>query len=265
MSADPFVTYLNLQHYSPIEVPREAFDPLTILGGTDPTALEPIGNLSDILTAGSAIPDIQRDDPAPNFSNRRQSAGEAKVGLNLLSKVLAFFGAGANASAEYGGATAFEFLFLGVMHDFVPLLRLAAAFDPQRVNASTLGSIAGVPLLYVVTDTLKSSTFGVLAYDGKHAAIQLDADAIRSVLDAHAGVQVSTDASHVVTYSGPKQLRFAFRAKQLTYDAATGRVTLSLDEHLLASRFAGGGPGAAPPADAYDVPAPGQKIRIVDR
>lgn len=266
MSADTLVDYLNKQGYSPIGIPRERFDPLTILGGTSPTTLEPIGSLAELLTPGTALPEIQRDDGAPSFANRRGSAADAKAGFNLLSNVLRLFGgSGAKASAQYQRAASFEFYYLDVMHDFVPFLQILGAFVPERLNRTTLQSLASVTYLYIVTDTLKSDKLGVAAYDGSGAAVNVDADAIAKTVGASAGFTVAGGANDSVTYGGTRQLRFAFRAKRINYHQPQGTIGLVFgDETQLASRFTGTGPAAPAPPDAFDLPAPGRFVDIVD-
>lgn len=261
MGADPFVSYLNLQHYNPIEVPHEQFDPLTVLGGSSPTELQPLGTLEDLLVPGTALPTIARDDPAPAFSNRRGKTVDANAGLNLLGRLLsAFGGTSATASAEYKDADSFEYLYLGVRHDFVLPLRVLPVFQTSNLQTSALDAIAAMRYAYLVTDTLKSNEFGIVAYDGKGGSIQLDADAIQNAVGAHAGIKVDGESGSLVTYTGDAYLRFAFRALRLTYDSATRHVALQIDSTFLVSRAVGEAP--ALPADAYELIAAGQAIDV---
>ncbi len=265
MAEDPLVACLNRQSYAPIEIPHERFDPLTILGGPSPTALEPFGSLQDILVPGGALPEILRDDAASTFSDRRAERIDAKFGLNLLGKVLqAFGGSGAQASAAYRHAAAFEYLYSDVLHDCVYLIPLLKALSEKSVESETLESIAGAQYIFIVTDTLKSNKFGIVAYDAGGAGIDLSADAIENVLGASAGVHASGGENHVVTYSGDKHLRFAFRAKRLTFDAAAKKVTLSFADGPIASKSFRAGSAVSPP-EAFDLPAAGEYIGIAER
>lgn len=256
---------VNQQSYAPIEIPHERFDPLTILGGESPSSLEPFGSLKDILVPGAALPEILRDDAAATISDRRAERIDAKFGLNLLRKILqAFGGTGAKASAAYERATTFECLYSDAMQDSVYLIPLLKALDEKSVEAATLASIAGAPYLYIVTDTLKSSKFGLAAYDASGAGIDLSADAIQNVLGASVGVHAAGGANHVVTYSGEKHLRFAFRAKRLTFDAATKKITLSFSGGRLASKFVHALSAEMPP-EAFDLPVAAEYVSIAER
>jgi hypothetical protein len=262
MGDDPFIEYLNAQGYAPIALPRERFDPLTVLGGASPTTLEPYGTLADLLLPGASVPQIDSNDSAPSFADRRGSAVDASAGVNLLGSLLKVFGgSAAAATAKYQQANSFQFLFLDVKHDSVPFLRLLACLRTQPVQSATVQSVAAIPYLYVVTDTLKSSRFGVIAYDTKGAALKLDADAIKGVLGADASVTVAAGANNVMTYSGQSELRFAFRAKRLRFDSSqAGGIALVVDDATqLASRFTEG--DEAPP-DAFDLPAYGVAVDI---
>jgi hypothetical protein len=264
MGDDLFIEYLNERGYAPIGIPRELFDPLTLLGGLSPTTLEPYGTLADFLVPGAALPEIDRDDSAPSFANRRGSAVDANAGVSLLGSLLKLFGGNAaSATAKYQQAKSYQFLFLDVKHDSVPFIRLLASLRPERVRTDTVQSVAAVPFLYVVTDTLKSSRFGVIAYDEKGAALKLDADAIKGVLGAEADVAVSAGANDVMTYSGQREPRFAFRAKRIKIGPGpAGKVTLVVDDTTqLASRFT---KADEPPPDAFDLPARGVAVTIAD-
>ncbi|MBD5656183.1 MAG: hypothetical protein IAI50_13550, partial [Candidatus Eremiobacteraeota bacterium] len=205
------------------------------------------------------------DDPAPSFANRRGSAVDANAGFNLLGSLLKMFGgSAASATAKYAQASSYQFMYLNVKHDSVSLLKLLASLQPTLVETATVQSVAKVPYLYIVTETLKSNRFGVIAYDSKGAALKLDADAIQGVFGADASVAVTAGANDVMTYSGQSDLRFAFRAKRLTLATApAGPIKFIIDDTTqLASRFTAG--DAAMPPDAFDLPATGVPIDIAE-
>jgi hypothetical protein len=81
-----------------------------------------------------------------------------------------------------------------------------------------------------------SNQFGVVAYDQKEDAIEVNADAIQNILGAQASVKVASQADHVIRYSGLKRLRFGFRALGVLYDEQHSTVRLDVHENLLVAR-----------------------------
>jgi hypothetical protein len=135
-------------------------------------------------------------------------------------------------------------------------MRLANVLDSKSLNPATVASLQS-PLVYIVTDTLKSSRFGVVAYDGARESIQLDAAAIRDI--AAAGVSVSgSGADGLIRYSGRRRLRFAFRALRLVI-GANNIPRLLLDDTYLVTRAVA--PATLPP-EAFRVLAPGKAVEL---
>jgi hypothetical protein len=196
-----------------------------------------MGDLSDLVVPGPPLPEIERDDPAGDVVGRRTNRFEASVGLNLLEKLLSAFGGNeAKISAGYNHAASIQIIFLNVMHDFVAPLRVGNYLRNTRIQPESLETLSQYEHLYLVTDTLKSNQFGVVAYDQKEDAIEINADAIQNILGAQASVKVASQADHVIRYSGSKRLRFGFRALDVLYDEQHSTVRLNVHEDLLVAR-----------------------------
>lgn len=258
MSDESLVSYLNLQGYNPIAIPREQFDPLTILVGNAPANLKYVGDLADLVQPGTTLPEIHRDDAVPAFGNRRSKELDGQAGFNVLGTLLAALGgSGAGISAAYGRASSVQYLFLEVLHDYVAPLRLANILDSRSLNPATVASLQS-PLVYIVTDTLKSSQFAVVAYDGAHAKLQLDAAAIRDIVGAGVSVSAGSAADGLISYSGPRRLSFAFRALRLVI-GANNIPRLLLDDTFIVARAVA---SATLPPEAYRVLAPGKAVEL---
>jgi hypothetical protein len=258
MADASLVTYLNLQGYNPIAVPREQFDPLFLIGGNSRTNLKFLGRLSTLMKPGT-LPEVFRDDEAPAFGNRLSDAVDAKAGLHFLGAILAAFGAGSlGASGQYAKATTLEYLFLNVKHDYVAPLEVAAALTLEALNPAVVANVRSFPYLYLVSDTLKSNLFAVVAYDDKNAKIELNADAIRDIVGGNVSVGVTSGQHSVVSYSGDKELRFAFRGIPLKLYTDKEPV-LQIDDAFLVARAVA--PRTLPP-EAYEILAPGAAVDI---
>jgi hypothetical protein len=255
------VSYLNLQGYSPIAIPREQFDPLRIIGGPSQTELSYLGTLSTVLKSGTPLPEISRDDDAAAFGNRLSNVLDAKVGLQFLGSVLKAFGvASANASAAYSGAKWLQYLFLNVQHDYIAPLDLMSTVTLATLNAAVVAKLQTIPYVYIVSDTLKSNLFAVVAYDEQNAKLELNADAIKGLVGVNAGVGVSNGKNSSVSYNGPKPLRFAFRAISAKFYADKDP-EINIDTEFLVARAVA---RKTLPPEAYEVLAPGQAINLVD-
>ena len=259
--ADALVAYLNLQGYNPIEIPREQFEPLRVLGGKSPTDQSYLGTLSSILTPGAPLPEVSRDDQAAEFGNRLSNAVDAKVGLSFLKSILKAFGASsADASAAYSGAKWMQYLFLNVQHDYIAPLDLMSTMTLKNINTAAVSNLQRNPYVYIVSDTLKSNLFAVVALDENNAKLELNADAIKGLVGLNAGVGVSKGNNSNVSYSGPKSLRFAFRAIGAKF--YTDRdPELNIGNEFLVSKDDS---EKTLPAEAYEVLAPGQAISLSD-
>lgn len=238
MCQDQSISYLNAIGYNMVSLPREQFEPLMIFGGP-PSDLQYLGGLSDLFLPGAPSPQIQRDDPAAEVVGHRSNRLESSVGFNLVGRLLgAFGGTGANASAGYSNAAAVQLVFLNVFHDFVAPLQIGNYIRSAQTQPGSLDMVRQYERVYIITDTLKSNQFGIIAYGKEEEALEVSADAIQDILGAKGNVKITNQADNVVCYTGEKQLRFGFRALGLSYDQKSAMLKLDVDHRFLVARAA---------------------------
>jgi hypothetical protein len=264
MAEATLIQALSEQRYSQFSLPQTAFEPLILLGGSSKTELGYVADLKDLLQPGAPLPEIRRDVEAPDFSDRLSKKVNRALGVNLLGSVLkAFGGNAAGIAAAYDRADTFAYFYSNVLHDFVLPYHLGKALTEKTLVPGEIDRLkSGYPLLYVVTDTLKSNKFGVVAYDEKNGKFELKADAIASVVGADVSISGSSGADSALSYSGEKYLRFGFRAMQLAADAKEGAKLIIEHTFLIARAFAPVPGEARLPDEAYAELTPGEEITI---
>jgi hypothetical protein len=263
MCRDRSVSFLNELGYNVIALPRERFEPLMVLGGP-PTGLRYLGDLGDLVTGASPPPDIQRDDPVPALAGRRSNRQELSLGVSFLERLLATMGwQGGSLSVGFREAAFVQMVYLEVRHDFVAPLRVGnylAGARPQSLAPEIFRQCEAVVL---VTDTLKSTCFGVAAYDRQEQALELRAEAIQELLGAEAGIRVSASGEGYLVFQGPRPLRFGFRGLGLALSEDHSRLQLNLREDLAGALARGiqEGPRDLPP-EVYEVPRVGELLEV---
>jgi hypothetical protein len=260
MCQDKAVSYLNVIRYNPILLPREAFDPLMVLGGP-PGDLRYLGSLDDLVQSPAAPPTIERDDPASNVSDRRTSKLDAKAGFDLLGRLLKALGSAVGASAKAEQMGGWEIVLLNVLHDFVAPLRLGGYLGSKaRLRDGIKDMLSQYEAIYLVTETLKSNQFGIVAYDSSNTNAQVSADAIKDVISVTASIEVTHGSGNVLCYRGQKQLRFAFRALPLQLSPGATNPSLGVPADALTARAVGNADEF--PLDAFPVLAADQLIDV---
>jgi len=130
----------------------------------------------------------------------------------------------------YQQANTIEFVFEDVLVDSVYPTALAKYLSTVKPNIASpiiddLNEEGGA---FVITETIKSNRFGVVAYDQKGAVIDVDVAGIQNVLGATSKVSVSKDAIGIVSYIGQKFLRFGFKACPIWVEIESGNAKFKL-------------------------------------
>ena len=224
---DPAISYLKNYGYSVLRLPRTDFMPLQILAeqGRD---LVPLGQLSTVIAprGGEGTPAAKTDLPAPTINGRLTNDVSPGVGLGILGGIIgAMGGQHLELAATYENAAALAFEFSDVSGDEIEIAALdqylaSADVDPRSKHVSTLLDANEV---YVVTRTIKSTTFTVIAKKKDGVGLTLDAPVVQEVVGAKVEVSVAGTAKDRIVYKGKLPLVFGFQAVQLFYD--TGRYT----------------------------------------
>ncbi len=263
-SRDRSISFLNENFgYNVIALPRERFDPLMVLGGPL-SGLRFLGSLGDLVTTRAPLPPLVVDDPMPALAGRRSDLHEAKAGLTFLETLLKGLGwQGGSLALGFREAAFIQLVYREVRHDFVAPLAVLNYLAKAPINSLAPEIFRQCEAVVLVTDTLKSNCFGVMAYDHHKRALDLDIGALQEMVAGEAGILVSRESEGNLIYRGPRQLRFGFKGVRLVLDRERSRLGIDVREEVMLARARGGGE-ASPvfPPEACVVPVTGQLLEI---
>jgi len=230
---DKSVSYLNELGWNAVRLPRENINPLLILSKSN-GYLETLGELSDfVIEDQSKPPEIVRDQAVAEISGLETDKFELGTGLKFLEKFLSLVGAsGLGLEASFKNAKSIQFVYQNVLTDFVHPAKIGkylSSVSPD-VSSPLMEHIDEEGEAYIITDTLKSNTFGIVAYDEKGAKIDLDISVLKQLLSANPHIEVSKDGKKVVSFKGDKFLRFAFKAISVWVEIRNGKAIFRLDK-----------------------------------
>lgn len=228
---DKSVSYLNELGWNVVRLPKENINPLLVLSRSN-GYLEILGELSDFVIKGkSRPPKIVRDQAVAEISSLETHKFELGIGLKFLEKFLSLVGAsGLGLEESLKNAKSIQFIYQNVLTDFVHPAKIAkylSSVSPD-VSSPLMEHIDEEGEAYIITDTLKSNTFGIAAYDEKGAKIDLDISALKQLLSADPHIEVSKDEEKVVSFKGDKFLRFAFKAISIWVEIRDGKASFRL-------------------------------------
>ncbi len=233
MCKDKSVSYLNEWGFNVVRLPRENIDPLLILCKSN-GSLEILGEISDfVIEDQPKPPEIVRDKAVSEIAGIRTDKFELGVGLKFLEKFLSLIGAaGIGLEASFKKADSIQFVYQNVLTDYVLPTKIGKYLSSvtPNVNSSLMDSIDEEGEAYVITDTLKSNTFGVVAYDKNGVELALDISALKELLSATPKVEISIDDKNVLSFKGDKFLRFAFKAIAVWIEVGDGKAKFKLNK-----------------------------------
>jgi hypothetical protein len=219
---DPKIAYLRKFGYNVISLPRGGIRPLTVAFLQDKRRLTELGYLPEIWSSPTPPPQPMTGEGVANIGGQSTDKLQARVGLDILSNLVQALGADpVGVEAQYGGASALAFHFTEVQRERITAFALGKYLARGKLSA-------GDPFVeryfrpeeqvYVVTEVLKSSGFGVSAFDASQAGLAVDLPALRQVVSAKAAIQVESSSTGGVEFRGDVQLPFAFIAAQVTWN-----------------------------------------------
>jgi len=230
---DKLVSDLNRLGWSVVRLPRENINPLLVLSKSN-GYLETLGELSDfVIEDQPKPPEIIRDQAVADISVLETDKFELGTGLKFLEKFISLVGAsGLGLEASFKNAKSIRFVYQNVLTDFVHPAKIAKYLLSVTPDVSSLliEHIDEEGEAYIITDTLKSNTFGIVAYDEKGAKIDLDISALKQFLSATPHIEVSKDGKAVVSFKGDKFLRFAFKAISVWVEIEDGKAHFRLNK-----------------------------------
>ena len=228
---DKSVSHLNKLGWNVVRLPRENINPLLVLSKSKDD-FETLGELSDfVIEDQPRPPEIVRDQAVAEISIRETDKLKLGTGLNFLELILSSAGAsGLGLEASFKNAKSIQLVYQNVLTDFVHPAKIAKYLSSVSFDVSSplMEHIDEEGEAYIITDTLKSNTFGIVAYDEKGAKIDLDISALKQLLSATPHIEVSKDGNKVVSFKGDKFLRFAFKAISVWVEIKDGKAKFRL-------------------------------------
>jgi hypothetical protein len=219
---DPFVAVLKSFGYNLIRLPKADVKPLQILlrQGRD---LNRLGELSDLLVAGSNIPlpPISENTRTANLSGQRTSDLSLGVGLTILGSVIgAMGGSKLGLEAKYQQAKTVAFEFQDVFEDKVEIVNLDKYLTDADVNPFSryVAELLDADEILVTTSTVKSTKFTVEAKTSNGTLLELSIPEIQGIVGGNVKTSGASCVTSRVTYEGAVPLVFGFQAVRLYYD-----------------------------------------------
>jgi hypothetical protein len=219
---DERITYLRKYGYNVISLPRDGIRPLTVAFLQDNRRLTELGYLPEIWSSTSPEPAPMPDQDVAQIGGQSTDKLKADVGLDILSNLVQALGADPiGIKAQYSKASTLSFHFKEVARERITAFALGkyltdgklASDDPFVKRYFTSNE-----KIYVVTEVLKSTGFGVTADDSSSAGLALDIPVIQGAFSGKGSVDVESTAQGTVEFNGKMPLPFAFIAAQLAWN-----------------------------------------------
>jgi hypothetical protein len=211
---DDSLTYLNHLGYNVISLPRENIEPLLVIGGKK-KKLEVLGPLSHFVLGASYVPTVKYDQTASKITSKKTNKLDSRLGIELMNKYLSALDAtSGKLNVGYEKAVEIEIVFENVLYDSVYITDIDDYLSSATPKTKTLlmECINEEGEAHIITETIKSNSFGVIAYDKDKHELNLDIKGIQSLLGGGSGINVSKDENLKVSYQGDKFLKFGFKA-----------------------------------------------------
>lgn len=228
---DPSVSKLNDLGYNVIKVPRTDIAPLDLLGRDDPKSpLRKFGTISTFWKTSAPIPMPGPSSIAASLNNTHSNKLDLGFGLDLLTGVLAVFGASApSLDLSHTSAKSLEFNYTGVttvsidtgiLGDYLTDGALAFTNPETKHRFLSQGSDQGSEV-YIITEVIRATSITVTATDDHGNGVSLSAPEINGVLGGKVSVKPSASTNSAVTFESattpPTPAAFGFKSLKLTW------------------------------------------------
>jgi hypothetical protein len=216
---DDSTKFLKGLGYNVVRVPRAKIAPLQLIGLQKAEAIQ-LGRLDQLLAGAPAqpFPAIALDEEVSTINGQRSSDLSASLGLNVLGAIIGAMGGNLGVKAQYKSAKTITFEYANVLSDSVEPLAIGAYLRDANVdfeNKVVEQYVLGNGRLYVITRTVKSTTFRVEAKDSNRNGIAVDIPAIKGIVGGNIDVTSESAAATTVTYTGTTPLVFGFQCFDL--------------------------------------------------
>lgn len=232
MCKDNSVSHLNKLGYNVVRLPRENIDPLLILSRSN-GYLETLGEISDFVIGDHPKPEISQGQTAAEISGLRTNKFELGVGLKFLERFLSLIGAaGIGLEICFENAKSIQFVYQNVLIDSVYPAKIGRYLSNVSPDVSSLfmEDINDEGEAYVITETLKSNSFGIVAYNERGMELDIDISALKKLLSATPKIELSESEKNVISFKGDKLLRFAFKAIATWIEVEDGKARFKLNK-----------------------------------
>jgi hypothetical protein len=218
---DPLVRSFRDYGYNVIRLPSASFTPLLLLESDGRRVLRSIGPLETELpsTAGRPLPDVRTNVPVADLTVTSSKRFAGKVVADFLAPLLAAMGGGVGLSAGLSRGSDLVVSLREVYRDSV------APGEVTRYLEAGIGAAseharraADSNQLWLATAILKSATFDVTMGRDLAQGFKAGAPELAGAVDLHLEADTAQAGRSVVSFTGPRQLAFAFQAVKLLYE-----------------------------------------------
>lgn len=214
---DRSVNYLKTLNLNTILQPQENLRPLALLGEYG-GARGIIGSLDQLVEATTApLPEIESG-VAANINGQRTSKLPISLGINILGNIIGAMGGNLGVTAAYEASRKIEFSFADVTRHRANIISIGdylQASDIRWDHVILRKYLFGSGKLYVLTEIVTSSKFGVTAYRKDNSSIAVQVPVIQQAVGGNVSVGSESESTTTVQYDGGKQLAFGFAAIEL--------------------------------------------------
>jgi hypothetical protein len=211
---DDSLNYLNHIGYNVIKLPLENIKPLLVIGGKK-TGLKVLGPLSDFVLDAQYSPEVIYGGEAPKITGKKSNKLDLGLGLDLMNRLLSAMGAvSGGIDVKYEKASQIQIVFENVLSDYVYPTEIDKYLLSGKPKTESLLTewIDEDGEAYIITETIKSNSFGVIAYDKSGHSMEIEVSGIQDLLGGSAKINPSKEGSNEILYKGEKLLAFGFRA-----------------------------------------------------
>jgi hypothetical protein len=229
---DKSVGQLNEKGYNVVRLPRENINPLQVVAKSN-GELEILGDIADfVIEDRPAPPAINSGQQVATITGMESDKFEMKTGLSLLQRLLSYLGAGTvELKATFSMADSIQFIYQNVLTDNIYPRRIEkylTAVTPD-LSSRLLENLNDEGELFIITDTLKSNSFGVMASRADNHNVDVNISALKDLLSANFNIQVSKTAQNALTFEGKKSPCFGFKVIGLWVEVAGGKATFRVN------------------------------------
>jgi hypothetical protein len=211
---DQSTTYLKRLGYNVVRHPREGIAPLDLIGKQNGETRW-LGKIDKLITQPPATkPAPKKDLVAAGINGQQSSKLKIGVGANVLGTIVGAMGGNLGATISYTNARKLTFAFKDVLTDVIAPLDVGNYLRDGDVDAGNdvlAEYVLGNGELFVITEIVKSKSFGVIYEREDGVAASVDVPEIQGLVGGAVKLETASGSTSTVTYTGQTRLVFGFR------------------------------------------------------